>query len=73
MTVLRESHFGVGTDWGFSLFFLAHVPDGTELPDATTDQGMEFIRNMFGPILELTHNHGTESNPTFKSVNILCD
>jgi catechol 2,3-dioxygenase-like lactoylglutathione lyase family enzyme len=23
MTVLKESHIGVGEDWGFSLFFLA--------------------------------------------------
>ena len=64
MTVLRESHYS-----DFSLFFLAHIPEGTEVPDPTTPEGGEYIRKMFGPIIELTHNHGTETNPDFKYHN----
>jgi len=69
MSVLRESHYGVGTDSGFSLFFLAHIPEGTELPDCTSEEAKEYIRKMFGPVIELTHNHGTENNPDFKYHN----
>lgn len=69
MTLIREAHFGVGTDWGFSLFFLAYVPAGTELPPRDSDEAGAFIKGMFGPVLELTHNHGTESRPDFKYHN----
>jgi len=62
MTLLRESHIGVGTDWGFSLFFLAHVP--TEDIGRISDDN--YISNSFGPVIELTHNHGTENDSNFK-------
>lgn len=35
----------------------------------TTPEASEFIRTIFSPVLELTHNHGTESNPDFKYHN----
>jgi lactoylglutathione lyase len=76
MTLLRVSHIGVGTEHGFSLYFLASLSpeeklaweevmakheDATISPDAS-----EFIRTIFSPVLELTHNHNTENNPEFK-------
>ena len=30
MTLLSEMHMGVGQSWGFSNYFLAHVPKGDE-------------------------------------------
>ena len=36
MTLIREKHLGVGEDWAFSLYFLAHLPDGTDIPSPTS-------------------------------------
>jgi lactoylglutathione lyase len=54
MKVLTEKHFD-----DFSLYFLGSlvVPD-----DAV-------VKDMFQPVLELTHNHGTETNDEFKLRN----
>lgn len=74
MTLLREAHFGEGTDWGFSLFFLAHLPPeelaklGPDF-DLHSSEASEFIKRMFQPVIELTHNHGTENNEAFKYHN----
>lgn len=59
---------GVGTDWGFSLYFLAHMTDeeAANLPAPDTPEADSTIRHMFRPVLELTHNHGTESNDDFQ-------
>jgi lactoylglutathione lyase len=65
MTLLNEKHMGVGEDWGFSLFFLASLPEGTKLPDPSSE-GPGYARMAFEPVLELTHNHGTETKPDFK-------
>lgn len=72
MTLLREVHMGVGEDWGFSLYFLACIPaeERASVPtDITSQAASDYIRNMFYPVLELTHNHGTESQPEFKYYN----
>lgn len=69
MTLISERHLGVGETWGFSLYFLAHIPAGTELPEQTSSESGEFMKRMFGPVLELTHNHGTENNSDFKYHN----
>eukprot|EP01038_Epipyxis_sp_PR26KG_P009998 gene9998-13450_t len=72
MTLLRESHIGVGTEWGFSLYFLASIPpeELSSVPsDPTSPEASEYIKNMFHPVIELTHNHGTENNPSFKYHN----
>jgi lactoylglutathione lyase len=68
MTLIRRAHYGVGTDWGFSLFFLAHMSEeeASRLPDPESDEAAEVMKNMFGPVIELTHNHGTENNADFK-------
>ena len=64
MTLVSQSHMGVGEDWGFSLYFLAYLSE-EEKARLTDSNGGEVIRNMFRPVLELTHNHGTESNADF--------
>lgn len=66
MTLIRESHFS-----DFSLYFLAHISkeevDNNNVPkDPTSIEASDYIRCMFGPVIELTHNHGTEADPTFK-------
>ncbi len=53
MTLLRESHFS-----DFSLYFLAHMKEGAPLPAPDSQDAPKFINNMFGPVIELTHNHG---------------
>ena len=58
MTLLRRSDIGVGQPGGFSLFFLAsNVPAESDM------------KTIFDPVIELTHNHGTESNPDFTYVS----
>lgn len=63
MDLVRQLDFGVGTDWGFSLYFLAHLtPEQKEnQPDIHSEEAGELIRSMYQPVLELTHNHGTEN------------
>ena len=73
MTLLGESHYS-----DFSNYFLAQasqndviaqaVKDGN-LPDPKTPEAKEFMKKMFGPVIELTHNHGTENNAEFKYVS----
>ena len=68
MSLLRETHFG--PDRGdFSLYFLASLPPGTDIPDPTDANAGEFIKKMYPQVLELTHNHGTENDPDFKYHN----
>lgn len=71
MTLIREAHMGVGTDWGFSLYFLAHMSEeaASKLPPADATEAGDAIRDMFGPVLELTHNHGTENDAAFSYHN----
>ena len=54
MKLLVERHFS-----DFSLFFLGSsvVPDNAN------------VKDMFQPVLELTHNHGTEKDNDFKHYN----
>jgi lactoylglutathione lyase len=66
MTLLAASHHN---DAKFSNYFLASLRPGTEVPsDPESDEAKEFMRNCFEPVLELTHNHGTENDPDFKLV-----
>eukprot|EP00038_Savillea_parva_P012328 m.203852 g.203852 ORF g.203852 m.203852 type:complete len:333 (-) comp22286_c0_seq1:53-1051(-) len=57
MTLLRQSDHGVGTDWAFSLYFLGYGEEGKS------------TKERFNPVLELTHNHGTEKDESFAYVN----
>lgn len=54
MKLLVERHFS-----DFSLFFLG---SSTAEDDAN-------VKDMFQPVLELTHNHGTENDDSFKHLN----
>lgn len=72
MTQLCESHHGVGTDWGFTNYFLAHLHsvDPSTLPaDKQSQEAKDVMKHIFEPVLELTHNHGTEDKPDFKYYN----
>jgi len=55
MKVLTERHFD-----DFSLYFLG----SGNVVDPKTD-----TKTMFDPVLELTHNHGTENDPDFQHYN----
>eukprot|EP00287_Rhodomonas_sp_CCMP768_P031535 CAMPEP_0202854138 /NCGR_PEP_ID=MMETSP1389-20130828/90844_1 /ASSEMBLY_ACC=CAM_ASM_000865 /TAXON_ID=302021 /ORGANISM="Rhodomonas sp., Strain CCMP768" /LENGTH=352 /DNA_ID=CAMNT_0049532713 /DNA_START=30 /DNA_END=1089 /DNA_ORIENTATION=- len=62
MTVCREMHGG-----DFSLYFLACLPPGVTPPaDKASPEASEFVKCLFNPVLELTHNHGTETQDDFK-------
>ena len=61
MTLIERLTFD---DMGFTLYFLAHTPDGSSsVPDDAADR----VERCFDTpgTLELTHNHGTESDPNF--------
>jgi lactoylglutathione lyase len=51
----------------FSLYFLTTLPKGTTY-DLTpgTSEAHDYLWSMEGTALELTHNHGTESDDSFK-------
>lgn len=68
-----EKHFGFKLihtyrfdQWGFSLYFLATVPEGTVLPTPGTPESAAYLWSMRGTCLELTHNHGSETDASFK-------
>lgn len=52
--------------WGFSLYFLTTLPQG-ETYDLTpgTKEAHDYLWTMEGVALELTHNHGTETDADF--------
>jgi lactoylglutathione lyase len=51
----------------FSLYYLAsNVDDDFDLESLSTAEAMEKVGKLFGPVLELTHNHGTEDDDDFK-------
>ena len=60
MTLLRESHHG-----DFSLYFLAHLSP----EEAGQADSENFVSRRFGPVIELTHNHGTENDADFRLVH----
>jgi len=61
MTLVRKLVFDT-----FSLFFLANVPKGVTAPDPMSEEAAPFTKSLFGPVIELTHNHGTEADADFK-------
>ena len=40
-----------------------------QVPDPTSDEANEFLKCLFNPVLELTHNHGTEDDAAFSYHN----
>lgn len=65
MKVVRSKDYG-----DFSNYFLAsNVVDDTDFSQLSDAEAKEKMSMMFGPVLELTHNHGTEKDPEFKHYN----
>jgi len=54
--LINQRHF---PEDGFSLYFLAYLPAGTIIP-TDPEQRRQWQANLSG-LLELTHNHGTET------------
>ena len=51
----------------FSLYFLATLPTGAPYNlQAGTQEAHDYLWNMAGTTLELTHNYGTETDPDQK-------
>jgi len=67
MTLVREAHFPEGK---FSLYFFTSLPKGTTFKiDPKSDEAYEYLKGLWTPVLELTHNHGTESDANFSYHN----
>jgi lactoylglutathione lyase len=52
--------------WKFELYFLEIPPEGETLPTPGTPESLDYLWNMKGVCLELTHNYGTEDDADFK-------
>lgn len=51
----------------FSLYFLAILPEGVTAPEPGTAEAEAFLWTLDSTTcLELTHNHGSESDGSFK-------
>jgi lactoylglutathione lyase len=59
MKLIAERHFS-----DFSLYFLQH--NEASFDPTAEDGGYSAMKDFFQPVIELTHNHGTESDPEFK-------
>jgi lactoylglutathione lyase len=67
MTVVRQKNYG-----DFSNYFLASSPnvdDTVDYSSLSDDEAKARLSDMFGPVLELTHNHGTENDADFRHSN----
>ena len=53
----------------FSLYFLGLPRDGAATPEPGTPEAHDYLWNMSGTCLELTHNHGTENDDAFQYNN----
>jgi len=54
----------------FSLYFMASsVDDSIDFSKLSDEEAMSLLGSRFGPVLELTHNHGTEDDEDFKHYN----
>lgn len=71
MKLVLERHFA--PDAGdFSLYFLATPSHLHALPPSKPDDfdvSKAYVNGLWQPVIELTHNHGTESNDTFRYYN----
>jgi len=67
MTLCSEKHF---PEAKFSLYYLQCLPDGVSPPEnPASDDARNFVKGLYNPVLELTHNHGTEDDPDFSYKN----
>jgi lactoylglutathione lyase len=61
LSLVLARHLG-----NFSLYFMANLPpDGPPPPDPYGDDAPAFVASLPGPVLEFTHNHGTEDQEGF--------
>jgi len=68
MTLIREAHFPEAGK--FSLYFFATLPPGTTYNlDTKSEEANEFMKKLWTPVLEITHNHGTENDANFSYHN----
>lgn len=65
-TLLHKVDF---PDMKFTLNFLAILPEGETAPEPGTEEAAEYLWQFKGLTLELTHNHGTETQDDFKVNN----
>jgi lactoylglutathione lyase len=64
MKVVHEYHF---PEFKFSLYFLERPRDGQALPSKVpSTESEKYLWSMDGTTIELTHNHGAESDPNVK-------
>lgn len=71
MTLLCESHH---PEAKFTNYFLAHLSEEEKSrfnpsADPNSAEAKDFMSQIFSPVLELTHNHGTEDDENFKYHN----
>lgn len=61
MSLVREMHFPKEKG-DFSLFFMATLTpeEKSRQPDPKSDDARDFVKCLHNPVIELTHNHGTE-------------
>jgi len=65
MKLINVSHHS-----DFSLYFMAYPPKGVKAPEnPESEEAKEFTKTLWDPVLELTHNHGTENNEKFSYHN----
>uniref|UniRef100_A0A7S0CKV9 Lactoylglutathione lyase n=1 Tax=Proboscia inermis TaxID=420281 RepID=A0A7S0CKV9_9STRA len=65
MKVVRQKNYG-----DFSNYFLSSNCEGIDVEEILSDaEAKARIGQMFGPVLELTHNHGTEHDDAFHHYN----
>ncbi|CAJ1386975.1 unnamed protein product [Effrenium voratum] len=75
-----EKHFGMKLvhwiefpQWKFTVYFLERPRDGQKVPECTLQktsvENERYLWTMSGSTLELTHNHGAESDASFKVWN----
>eukprot|EP01083_Nonionella_stella_P284857 969719_1 len=63
MRLVSEMHFEKGK---FSLFFLSSFVDNSiDIDNLNDEERKEIVKKQWGPVLELTHNHGTEKDDKF--------
>merc|ERR1712187_833264 len=64
MSLVRSMH--IPND--FSNYFLACLSpeDKERAPDPESPEARDFVKTLWQPVLELTHNHGTENDEAFQ-------
>lgn len=59
--------------WKFTVYFLEVLAEGQQVPPCTlekaTKESEQYLFTMAGHAIELTHNHGSEEDPLYKTWN----